>query len=60
LIASFGYQLGEYMIQISYDINLSSLNRSTRYRGGFEISLKYTNPEIFGAGRSSSLDPKFM
>ncbi len=60
LIASLGYQLGEYMIQISYDINLSSLNRSTRYRGGFEISLKYTNPEIFGAGRSSSLDPKFM
>lgn len=60
LIASLGYQLGEYQLQISYDINLSSLNRSTRYRGGFEISLKYTNPEVFGAGRSSSLDPKFM
>lgn len=60
LIASLGYQLGEYMIQISYDVNLSSLNRSTRYRGGFEISLKYTNPEIFGAGSASSLDPKFM
>lgn len=31
-----------YCLAMSYDINLSRLSASSRYRGGFEITLKYT------------------
>ena len=60
IVASTGMQLGELFVQLSYDINTSGLTRSTNYRGGFEITLRYTNPEIFSIGSASSLDPKFM
>ncbi len=60
IIASSGVQLGELYIQVSYDINTSGLTRSTNYRGGFEFTLRYTNPEIFSIGSAASLEPKFM
>jgi len=60
VIASAGIHIGEYYLQLSYDINISPLRRSSKYRGGFEITFKYTNPEMFGVGSAASLDPKFM
>jgi type IX secretion system PorP/SprF family membrane protein len=33
-----------YAIGISYDFNISSLKSASKGRGGFELSLRYTNP----------------
>ena len=60
IIPSAALHIGAYYIQISYDLNISPLRRSSNYKGGFELTLKYTNPEIFGVGSAASLDPKFM
>lgn len=30
---------------ISYDVNVSKLNQASKYRGGFELSLRFTNPD---------------
>ncbi len=57
---SFGVDLGEYLILLSYDINTSLLANSTRAKGGFEITLRYRNPELFSKGGGSFLQPKFM
>ena len=40
--------------------NISPLRRSSNWYEWFELTLKYTNPEIFGVGSAASLDPKFM
>ena len=50
------YILVHIIFQISYDLNISPLRRSSNYKGGFELTLKYTNPEIFGVGSAASLD----
>lgn len=35
-----GFSLG-----LSYDINMSRLNTASSYRGGFEMSIRFTNPD---------------
>lgn len=39
--------IGAYNIQVglSYDINVSRLSNASNYRGGFEFSLRFTNPD---------------
>lgn len=41
--------VGAYNVSIglSYDINVSKLNAASNYRGGFEFSLRYTNPDSY-------------
>ncbi len=34
-----------FSIGMSYDINVSGLNPASSYRGGFELSLRFTNPD---------------
>ncbi|MBI3134825.1 MAG: PorP/SprF family type IX secretion system membrane protein [Bacteroidetes bacterium] len=34
-------------IGLSYDINISKLNAASAYRGGFEFSLRFTNPDAY-------------
>jgi len=34
-----------FSIGLSYDINMSGLNIASSYRGGFELSLRFTNPD---------------
>lgn len=36
-----------FSVGLSYDINVSKLNAASQYRGGFEISLRYTNPDAY-------------
>lgn len=36
-----------FSIGLSYDINISRLNSASNYRGGFEFSLRYTNPDSY-------------
>lgn len=34
-------------VGLSYDINISRLNQASQYRGGFELSLRFTNPDHY-------------
>lgn len=51
LIPTLQVQWSSISLGLSYDVNLSSLNDASRYRGGFEISLKYisNNPRLKGS-----------
>lgn len=40
-------------IGLSYDVNVSKLKTASYGKGGFEISLRFVNPNPFGASRSS-------
>ncbi len=42
-----GLEFGSYAIGFSYDVNLSALNQASNGRGGFEISLRFINPNPF-------------
>ncbi len=41
VIAYAGYQVSNFFLGLSYDINTSALSGSSRSRGGFELSLTY-------------------
>lgn len=41
MYVSFSY----FDIGLSYDINVSKLSQASLYRGGFELSLRFTNPD---------------
>ncbi len=43
IIPFVGYEMGSFSLGVSYDINVSTLNKASRGMGGFEISLKYHN-----------------
>ncbi len=43
VIPQFFFEMADYSIGLSYDINISSFSSTTNGRGGFEISLKYNN-----------------
>ncbi|HWY38131.1 MAG TPA: type IX secretion system membrane protein PorP/SprF, partial [Bacteroidia bacterium] len=52
--AAMLFEYAQYAIGLSYDINVSPLHTVSNYRGGFEISLRYVNPNPFlykGRGR---------
>ena len=36
-----------FSIGLSYDVNVSGLNQVSNYRGGFELSLRFTNPDSY-------------
>lgn len=46
-IPSIQFEIAEYTIGISYDLNVSGLQSATSGKGGFEISLRYGNPNPF-------------
>ncbi len=46
-IPSVQFEMAEYTIGISYDFNVSNLTTATSAKGGFEISLRYGNPNPF-------------
>lgn len=43
LIPKLAFDLGDFSIGMSYDVNMSSYRVATRGMGGFEISLRYNN-----------------
>ncbi len=47
VIASVGFDHAGYSIRFSYDMNASKLKASSNYKGGYEISLRFTNPKSF-------------
>ncbi len=46
-IPSIQLEIAEYTLGISYDMNTSGLKTATSGKGGFEISLRYGNPNPF-------------
>ncbi|MBI4945620.1 MAG: PorP/SprF family type IX secretion system membrane protein [Bacteroidetes bacterium] len=47
VIPSIQFEVAEYTVGFSYDMNVSGLKSATSGRGGFEISLRYGNPNPF-------------
>ena len=41
------FEMSNYAIGASYDINVSGLKTATTGRGGFEITLRFLNPSPF-------------
>lgn len=46
-IPSIQIEYASYAIGVSYDVNVSGLRSATKGNGGFEISLRYINPNPF-------------
>lgn len=46
-IPSVQFEMAEYTIGLSYDMNLSGLKTATSGKGGFELSLRWGNPNPF-------------
>ncbi|UKN00855.1 PorP/SprF family type IX secretion system membrane protein [Paracrocinitomix mangrovi] len=36
-----------FSVGMSYDVNVSRLNQASKFRGGFELSLRFTNPDAY-------------
>lgn len=54
LVATMLFEYSQYAIGLSYDVNTSLLRTASNGRGGFEISLRFVNPNPFlykGRGR---------
>lgn len=45
VVPQFYIDFQSFSIGMSYDINVSGLNPASSYRGGFELSLRFTNPD---------------
>ena len=41
----FGFSY--FSVGLSYDVNVSRLNQASNYRGGFELSIRFTNPDAY-------------
>jgi type IX secretion system PorP/SprF family membrane protein len=52
-------EYGSYTIGLSYDVNTSKLRSASNYKGGFEISLAFRNPNPF-LYKGSSGSVKFL
>ncbi len=47
VIATMLFEYSQYAIGLSYDVNTSPLRTASNGRGGFEISLRFVNPNPF-------------
>lgn len=43
LVPKLIYEAGDFAVGLSYDVNLSGYRTASRYKGGFEVSLRYNN-----------------
>lgn len=47
LIPQAGFELQDFLVSFSYDVNVSSLTPASGFRGGFEIAIRYTHPDKY-------------
>ena len=47
VVASFLIEFAQYAVGLSYDINTSGLKSATAGRGGFELAIRFVNPNPF-------------
>jgi type IX secretion system PorP/SprF family membrane protein len=55
LVINTRYEYSGFSLGLSYDVNLSNLKAASRARGGFEVSLRYMNPDPFTKGNATRL-----
>ena len=55
LVACARYEISNWAIGTSYDINISDLKSATKAQGGFEVSLRFMFPGPFSSAASSPL-----
>ena len=53
IIPTVMFEIANYAIGLSYDINVSGLKTASNGQGGFEISLRFINPNPFKYGAGS-------
>jgi type IX secretion system PorP/SprF family membrane protein len=41
LVPKISYDIGDFAVALSYDVNLSGYKAASRYMGGFEVALRY-------------------
>lgn len=58
VIASMMLEYGKYAISLGYDVNVSDLRTATNGRGGFEVALRFMNPDPFTVGTPGGM-PSF-
>lgn len=51
VIPSMWFEIGNFALGISYDLNVSQLRASSNMRGGMELSLRFVNPNPFSYGK---------
>ena len=54
VVATMLIEMSHYAIGFSYDVNTSDLKSASNYKGGFEISLRFINPNPFLEGSNVS------
>ena len=54
-IATTMFEFSSYACGFSYDVNVSSLNKVSQMRGGFEVFLRFVFPNPFGGTGSKSM-----
>jgi hypothetical protein len=54
-IPAFTLEIANFVLGISYDVNMSDLKTSTGGQGGLEVSLKFVNPNPFIRAKTSTL-----
>ncbi len=59
IIPYIAFEFANYSIGVSYDTNISSLRRATNSVGGFEVNLRYINPNPFKY-QSRSINKSFL
>ncbi len=47
IIPQFYFNVANFSVGLSYDVNVSKLHTYSKYRGGFELSLRFINPDGF-------------
>ena len=57
IIPSFMFELSNFALGISYDVNTSSLKEASNGAGGFEISFRYITPNPFRYGKGTKYTP---
>lgn len=55
-IAAVLLEYSNYAMGISYDVNTSDLRTASSFKGGFELSLRYINPNPFRSVSSARFD----
>ena len=51
IIPTVMFEMANYAIGLSYDINISSLSEASSGNGGLEVSLRFINPNPFSHGK---------
>jgi type IX secretion system PorP/SprF family membrane protein len=56
-IPTFMFEIANFSLGVSYDVNVSPLSEATNSAGGFEISFRYLTPNPFKYGKGTKYTP---